>query len=864
MKHLLAHCSFILIAFAGSLTADPAAQPQMSITEGTADSWNFDWEGIAGRTYFFQYSQDLVNWEYAPFIDYGEGIHSYGMSCSTDKMFFRLLYTDPAAENPPSTDGDGTTGFSNISPDDDADGLTNAQELALGTNPNNRDSDGDGVNDGDDADPREPAINWKRSAEPGYVFYPIEGYNNAIHGDFVMVNNHNQILCSKAVWDKGTWTVLQGTPGQSCVYLNTQTEDMCGIHVPIEVWQAQPTSIADNGTIAGYSPGNTFWPNTPMQTIPLVWSSAVAPPVLPGSPTYIENIPYSANAWAFTNRKMVVTDVNGVVNDQDAVVTVTGGDYDGSWSTPRTVIARHYGAITPNPSLFSQNFSYSDNNPCFTSTSRDGTCAGFGSTAGVPWAWIGSSDGSGAPQTITSQNTSVPTYYPNVLQDDIDFSGGSATCLGTTPPTGVGPNAQERPVISIGDSILIHDGSKWVKSKSLQDANISYGPYNYSYSRGAAISKYGTVLCTKNNESAIWRNGKITKILDLCPQLRDIGYGSAPYPLSPSCYDINDQGVILISGGLLLPVDITVRKNTDTDTPPTGLCVKQGDTITFDFNGSAPASAFPLAASTLKWQINQLKQNGDLAGWVDVPGEGCELDYNTPTAGIFQVKAILTPPGQAPFEFVYVRKKDVKFATNSGNKYQDLHRAGAPDYFGVVDSDWQIRLRDKVVSNLGSTYYAEATTCVIYGEKVVGKDLPKCNIFVYHKCNDVEAYVPLIVKSHWWVTTGPDLPPNAIDWWNDNTHRVDSFANEIITPDIPGWVSPTEMPQPGWVVSRARIFDHLPDYVAKNPPLYEAHVGVMDYDGSWVSAGSLNVNKYCHLKTPLYQPPNFKKFVGNN
>ncbi|MDH3698468.1 MAG: Ig-like domain-containing protein [Flavobacteriaceae bacterium] len=51
-----------------------------------------------------------------------------------------ITATDPA--------GNQGTGTVNISLDADGDGLTNAQEDALGTDPNNPDSDGDGINDG--------------------------------------------------------------------------------------------------------------------------------------------------------------------------------------------------------------------------------------------------------------------------------------------------------------------------------------------------------------------------------------------------------------------------------------------------------------------------------------------------------------------------------------------------------------------------------------------------------------------------------------------------------------------------------------------------------------------------------------------
>ncbi len=49
-------------------------------------------------------------------------------------------------------------------PDDlDGDGLSNADELLLGTNPNTPDTDNDGLLDGEDADPKEILIDWKKS-----------------------------------------------------------------------------------------------------------------------------------------------------------------------------------------------------------------------------------------------------------------------------------------------------------------------------------------------------------------------------------------------------------------------------------------------------------------------------------------------------------------------------------------------------------------------------------------------------------------------------------------------------------------------------------------------------------------------------
>lgn len=79
---------------AGSVTADPPPQSQISFTAGASETWNADWLGVPHRIYTIQWSLDLVTWHYAPFIDFGDGIHSRGMSSSTDKFFIRLHYLD--------------------------------------------------------------------------------------------------------------------------------------------------------------------------------------------------------------------------------------------------------------------------------------------------------------------------------------------------------------------------------------------------------------------------------------------------------------------------------------------------------------------------------------------------------------------------------------------------------------------------------------------------------------------------------------------------------------------------------------------------------------------------------------------------
>lgn len=143
--------------------ADPTPQqPPMTLTPVAAGTWAADWAGVAGKTYFFQWSNDMTNWYYAPIIDFGEGDHSYGSASTSPGFFVRLHHTDiydslEEARNA-DFDGDGlsnifevtygynpfqptsTAGGPDASLDPDDDGLGNASEQAAGTEPMAKDN----------------------------------------------------------------------------------------------------------------------------------------------------------------------------------------------------------------------------------------------------------------------------------------------------------------------------------------------------------------------------------------------------------------------------------------------------------------------------------------------------------------------------------------------------------------------------------------------------------------------------------------------------------------------------------------------------------------------------------------------------
>ncbi len=119
----------------GPLSADMAPQPEIVFTQGLENTFAADWQGVTGRIYFMQWSLNLETWLYAPFIDFGDGMHSRGLAGSASKSFFRLHCVDD--ENITSLE-------EAMNADFDGDGLSNIFEVTFGYNPFDASSTADG------------------------------------------------------------------------------------------------------------------------------------------------------------------------------------------------------------------------------------------------------------------------------------------------------------------------------------------------------------------------------------------------------------------------------------------------------------------------------------------------------------------------------------------------------------------------------------------------------------------------------------------------------------------------------------------------------------------------------------------------
>ncbi len=103
-------------------SADPNEGSQLSRDPATG-AYTFSWWGRAGRTYFLQQSDALLNWSYLPVIESGaDQPIRWGFASSAPQAFLRLRYTDIVTSDPFNDD------FNN-------DGLSNWQNLTQGSDP---------------------------------------------------------------------------------------------------------------------------------------------------------------------------------------------------------------------------------------------------------------------------------------------------------------------------------------------------------------------------------------------------------------------------------------------------------------------------------------------------------------------------------------------------------------------------------------------------------------------------------------------------------------------------------------------------------------------------------------------------------
>lgn len=315
-----------------------------------------------------------------------------------------------------------------------------------------------------------------------------------------------------------------------------------------------------------------------------------------------------------------------------------------------------------------------------------------------------------------------------------------------------------------------------------------------------------------------------------------------------------------------------------------GACVTGEESIVLDFGNSNPG-LIPDFYGNLQvfWQRRKLLGSGTMEDWqtifrpdpnnplqsLAIEGTHCSASQQYP--GIYQLKAVLVLPDATQIDFPFVRMRNTKSMENGEGDANPLLAAGQPDYYGICPNPLSKAVRDEARKWLGSTAYAVGREVPIdpgYLFNVSTAGDPKCNIFVTHMANQVGATTPFFYRKKWGITVPFVSAPIAkVDWHKnpeDNIdldpsgwHYLDNSAYpptnstvEDFSHDYQGLSNWRGGPCPGMVCSSPRT--------SAGPR--HGHVGIMDYDGSWINAGSKTVNKSLHLLDTLdhYKPNTFR------
>lgn len=229
---------FVLTAVCGLKAQVP--QPSPTLCPGASNTWNLDWEGVYGRGYFLQHSDDLVNWQYFPLMEMGWGSSiPYGFASSAERFFVRLRYTDD------------TDDF--YSGDYDGDGISNSEEIyAHGIDPFNADTDGDGVPDGAElgagTDPTDnesaPEFWWQRTSRD--LQYDFDDYEPPYN---------TGILARNALWDSSLNSSEQLSAAIPFTALKGRLEEL--------TFPTSLSSLEGSGGLAPAEGSSTLLPNPP-------------------------------------------------------------------------------------------------------------------------------------------------------------------------------------------------------------------------------------------------------------------------------------------------------------------------------------------------------------------------------------------------------------------------------------------------------------------------------------------------------------------------------------------------------------------------------------------------------------------------
>jgi len=232
MKNSLCYL-FLALPMIGLQATTPPNLGSVMEYDYSTDTHTYGWDSEEHYPYFFQYSPDLINWDYLNVIEPGDGLHKewhFQIDAQghvpTDRFFLRLAFPDDPMVGMDLINGDAdgdkvgsqdelnqgtdplafamedldlipddwevfygldtTPGVDDSGLDADWDGLINAHEFEAGTRPDRPDSNGDSLTDlQNHLDLTEEKLVWLSG-----VSGDVTGCAVAAQGDFLMIGSH--------------------------------------------------------------------------------------------------------------------------------------------------------------------------------------------------------------------------------------------------------------------------------------------------------------------------------------------------------------------------------------------------------------------------------------------------------------------------------------------------------------------------------------------------------------------------------------------------------------------------------------------------------------------------------------------------
>lgn len=343
----------------------------------------------------------------------------------------------------------------------------------------------------------------------------------------------------------------------------------------------------------------------------------------------------------------------------------------------------------------------------------------------------------------------------------------------------------------------------------------------------------GLVTLVSDDGCDITVNGE--KWLNECGKGHDISKGKRVYPkilldgrkntfsitYSQTYYDPDStkedlDGISLIVAAI--PIDISVRKENDAKSMNNRVLVTSKEKIEFALHPNFFNKENKLK-DKIKWKAIRMNAFGKDDKNINI-GSGTKGSIAL-EPGIYKIQATINEK-----VFSYERKSDVPH-----NDKKSFLLTGASDSVGVVEDQRQINLVNLAYSQLGSVRYAQSTAITV--KNVLGPFIsssltfagePKCNIFTYEQVNDCKMHVSARLyeplnpfKDDYYIA------PLVSDWKNSAFKMVSANGYWL-------YLNTTETPQPGFVVTA------------------NLHMGIIDYDGTWINAGEKLVHKRIQLQ----------------